>query len=306
MYLIFCIVLIVVFITFIICHYRKKKICKKICAMQIKEKECLLNEVIEPFGYCYEPKQDVFSTTVDAWQRSFGYSEFYSKHSHYINIIFDSEPIYFDYDNKTWLIQFWKGQYGINLGCEVGIYYANKIIPPNMHKYTLFKSVSDDDMLPISIKLLYKGLTIGNLSRNHWWLTIFDLGAFSKTSDLSMIITLHFKDKEMQDAFINALALKGYNLNSFCICNKFVEILYNDCSSCKVKGLRKLKYNLNMLTNKILCKVYQQITKPFYTSLDKALYLYFFLPPIFRTLFKHISDNHKHTKQIMSYLSTKD
>ena len=91
MYLIFCIVLIVVFITFIICHYRKKKICKKICAMQIKEKECLLNEVIEPFGYCYEPKQDVFSTTVDAWQRSFGYSEFYSKHSHYINIIFDSD-----------------------------------------------------------------------------------------------------------------------------------------------------------------------------------------------------------------------
>ena len=37
-------------------------------------------------------------------------------------MVFDALPVYFDYQKKTWLIEFWKGQYGINTGAEIGIY----------------------------------------------------------------------------------------------------------------------------------------------------------------------------------------
>ena len=36
----------------------------------------------------------------------------------YVGMVFETLPVYFDYAGKTWLIQIWKGQYGICTGCE--------------------------------------------------------------------------------------------------------------------------------------------------------------------------------------------
>lgn len=296
MYLLICIILALAFIIIFLFHKKKKNIIRKICTMQIRDRETLLNNIVNPLGYIYIPEQDIFSTTINAWQRNFGYSELYTNYSHHFNLIFDSEPIYFNYDNKTWLIQFWKGQYGMNLGCEVGIYYTDTIISPDKYKYTIFKSVNNTDMLLITIKLLYKGILIGKVSKKHWWLTIFDLGAYAKPSQLTMDITIAFKDNSMRDAFINALSKKGYSSNSICISNKYVHLFYKDCSSCLVKGWRKTRYIIAMFINNNLCKSYNLLTRPFYTSLDKALFLYFYLPFIFRILFRCFSNIKKNPK----------
>ena len=36
----------------------------------------------------------------------------------YVGMVFETLPVYFDYAGKTWLIQIWKGQYGICTECE--------------------------------------------------------------------------------------------------------------------------------------------------------------------------------------------
>jgi len=37
-----------------------------------------------------------------------------------LGMIVDCEPIHFEYKGKRWLIQFWKGQYDLPTGAEVG------------------------------------------------------------------------------------------------------------------------------------------------------------------------------------------
>lgn len=83
-----------------------------------------LNEFIEPYGYAYDSHQDIFYTKIDAWQREMGYSRLYDEAAAPSSMIIDCEPIYFEYDNKRWLIEFWKGQYGMTTGFEIGVYHT--------------------------------------------------------------------------------------------------------------------------------------------------------------------------------------
>ena len=89
---------------------RKRAICK-VCGMCEDEKVCLVNDMIVPFGFEYVREEDIFANTMNGWQRAFGYCRLYDRSAYYFNMVFDSEPIYFDYGERTWLIEFWKGQY---------------------------------------------------------------------------------------------------------------------------------------------------------------------------------------------------
>lgn len=70
----------------------------------------------------------MISSRTDAWQKAFGYLDAYNRAAPYLSMVFDSYPIYFDYEGRTWLVQIWKGQYGICTGCEIGLYYADGIV----------------------------------------------------------------------------------------------------------------------------------------------------------------------------------
>ena len=41
-----------------------------------------------------------------------------------MGMIIDCEPVRFYYGGKKWLIELWKGQYGMTTGCEIGVYTA--------------------------------------------------------------------------------------------------------------------------------------------------------------------------------------
>ena len=155
-YFIGCLLVIAV-IFFIFFHHRKKVICKKLDCMSMEEKCEILCPLIEPFGYCYHPSQDIFSTTVDAPQRMFGYTALFARYASQFNMAIDCMPVYFDYEECTWMIEFWKGQYGISTGAEIGLYCADRVLSPWEYDKTLFHGISDKELMPVTMTAYYKG-----------------------------------------------------------------------------------------------------------------------------------------------------
>lgn len=268
-------------------HFRKWKIIRKLCCMTVHEKCCLLNELTEPLGYAYDASQDVFTSTTDAWQKRFGYGAVYDTFAPLFNMVIDCQPVYFDYEGKTWLIEFWKGQYGINTGCELGIYHADGIVPPAARKTTIFSAVSEDEYLDMSIELFRYGREVANMRSRHWWLTIFSMGLFSRPKDLFMKIRINFPDIKMRNAFVEGLVAAGYDVDSIFLSLCHADVSFEFSRPYLPCGfIRKLYCCLVQLINRFYCWLYRFVTRPFTCTRDRILYLYFYLPFAFRRMLR--------------------
>lgn len=286
MYFIIPVILILSVIGILCCHYRKKRIIKKICCMCQCEKLCLLEELIHPLGYCYDPLQDIFTSTTDAWQKKYGYTALYDKAAPFFNMVFDCKPVYFDYDGKTWLFEVWKGQYGINTGAEIGFYCADRIVPPCERDTTVFHAVDKNDYLDMGMELFYNGRLLACRQERHWWLTAFSMGHFADPKDLSMNISIHFCYYEMCRAFTEALTEAGFCLMSLNLCLYCADIPFS-FGPVKRPGMWMwILRHIVLWKNKMFCRLYQWVTKPFTETCDKLLYLYFFLPYAFRRMLR--------------------
>lgn len=285
MYLCFGIFFLVVLFFFCINHWRRKKIIRKVCGMCMNEKCELLDELLSPFGYAYVPSQDIFTSRVDAWQRDLGYCAFYDKAAARLNMVFDSLPVYFDYQGRTWLIEFWKGQYGINTGGEIGVYCADRILEEKELKRTLFRSVSDEEMPRLSFSLYRKEQTLAKLCARHWWLTAFKAGCFSSPADLCLHACVTFPSSCMAKAFASGLMDAGYDYCDICIRCQTVSFTFDRCTP--VHGIfHKLRIWIAQCLNRFWCMVYRFVTRPFCLSVDRILYLYYYLPAAFRKTFR--------------------
>ena len=163
-------------------------------------------------GFAYNSEKDIFYFTRNAWQKNFGYTHMYDVLAPIVRMIIDTEPVKFYYNNKNWLITFWKGQYGIVTGAEIGVYYTNQ---KKVNKRTVYLPANDNDMLKMDLVLYKNGEVITRVSAKHWWLAIFKLGMFSNPKDLSMDINLTFPNKEMLGAFLKSFRKLGYKVNDF-------------------------------------------------------------------------------------------
>ena len=284
MYLLIGILFAICVIFFIINFYRRKCIIRKIQCMDCCKKVHLLNDLAEPFGFSYLPKQDIITSRTDAWQKKFGYRRLFDKSASRFNMVFDCEPVYFDYDDRTWMIELWKGQYGINIGGEIGIYTADSIVAPEQYDRTLFNGVSDNEMLDISMKLCFKGHPIFCIHENHWWLTGFKMGSYCNPEDLVMDASITFPNEDMLECFVNSLKHLGYHECEICICNLTVSFTFSIPHTCQPRLAHRCRCRFSQWQNRIFCKLYKLITKPFCCTLDRILYLYFFLPAAFRHL----------------------
>lgn len=171
-------------------------------------------------GFGYSTKEKCFYATGNAWQRNFGYSDLYDKTSQLIAISYDTSKIFFIYGGKEWMIQLWKGQYGLVLiGAEVGVYNR----PQGSNGSTYFECADDNERLPISLTLRRNGSPLFVRSQKlSWWQTGFvpgQLGAgvmvgstHTKTLDLTTSIT--FKDEDMRKAFVIGLKKCSYIYNN--------------------------------------------------------------------------------------------
>lgn len=285
MYIIMGIFLIAAILFLLIFHWRKKRIIKKICAMSMCYKCSLLNELTEPLGYYYDASQDIFTNYSDAWQKTYGYGEIYDRLAPRFHMVFDSLPVYFDYQGKTWLIEFWKGQYGINTGCEAGVYHADTVIPPSARPFTIFSAAEDSECPEINLRLYHKGCFCANLEKWQWWLTMFRMGCFTWPKDLCVGISILFPDYGMRDAFLDALADSGYDMSLIKIsCTRICFVFC--CGRHHIGCLAALYRRLIQCINYIFCLIYRFVTRPFHQTCDKLLYLYFYLPFAFRRMLR--------------------
>lgn len=293
--------LLIIILFLIIFHFRKKNIIRKICCLSPQHKCHLINELVEPLGYCYDMTQDVFTSTLDAWQKTFGYTSVFDKSAPFFNMIFDCQPIYFNYKGKTWLIELWKGQYGINTGSEIGVYHADTILSPNARKTAFFSAAEESEYLEMTTELFYKGELIAQMCCPHWWQTIFSIGHFCQPEDLTMNIVIRFPDLEMRNAFVDALASSGYAIDSIHLCMYFPDVSFRfNCCQQSICFFKKLYRCYVQWKNKCFCRLFQFVTRPFSCTCDKLLYLYYYLPVSFRCILRlrrfHTGHSAKHHK----------
>lgn len=271
---------------------RRKKIICKINTMDCRTKCSLLNELVYPFGYDFHCDCGFFSSTLDAPQKDAGYTWLYDHLAPRFGMVFDALPVYFDYQDRTWLIEFWKGQYGINTGAEIGIYHADSIIPKSSYKTAWFSCADEAEMLNCSFRLCrQEDECVCNAGR-HWWLTAFLVGCFSRPACLTMESCIRFPNKEMLCAFVNGLRQAGcaddcFSVQGLTVCFDFHK------DSTKYNLITRFFRRFSQWKNRVFCKLYLWITRPFLCTEDRVLYLYYYLPLCFRKLLR-LRRFHKH------------
>lgn len=282
MYLSIGIILLALVLCTLFAFSRRRAAIKKVCALSSCEKSQLLSNLIAPFGYCYNEQWDLISSRIDAWQRTIGYTALFDRAAASLNMVFNYLPIYFTYQNRTWLIEFWKGQYGINTGGEIGIYYADEILPEDALPTAHFQAVDDQDMLPVSFSLFRGQMQLAEVSKRTWWLTAFCMGIFSSPEQLSMKASIRFLDRDMTHSFLNALYKAGIKKDTVSVCGCEIQFCFGGSDGHHYGWFRRLLRKCAQLWNCFFCKVYLKITAPFCMTIDRILYLYYLLPSILR------------------------
>ncbi len=229
-------------------------------------------EVIQSAGFAYDANQDIFYSMMNAWQRQYGYCRLYDEACAPLSMIIDCEPIRFDYGGKHWLVEFWKGQYGMTAGGELGVYATDSddIHVPDLFTGTLYESLPDSELLQLSFSILKDGKRFFTREGKHWWLTGFKLGEFANPSDLTMHIQIIFNNRAMATAFVNALKKAGYSSREFGVRENMVRLIYATPHTSQPITRTKLTDGLTQLKNKYLCSRYQKFTKG-YTTTDQKL-----------------------------------
>lgn len=253
--------------------------------MNTCEKIRLLDELAMPFGFSYLCQEDILTSTQNAWQRQFGYCSLFDQSASRFHMIFDCEPIYFSYDNQTWLIEFWKGQYGINTGAEIGIYQADAQVSPDNYSKILFHSISDNELLPLSMELFYQGKRLFSVTEEHWWLTGFCMGRYTRPEELVLNCSLTFPNHCMMQSFVSGMLQAGYKSCDLNICSLTVSFCFSSPKT-KQPAACRLRIWWSSLQNRLSCLIYCIITRSCGCTLDRILYLYYYLPAAFRRMLR--------------------
>lgn len=164
-------------------------------------------------GYLYDPNENCFYTAADPWQRVVGYNEIFDTLAPMTFIDFDTARLKFEYGNKDWMIQLWKGQYGlIFYGAEIGVY--NK---PKDRALEHYDCASDSELIKMSMdfceyenRVFGKDEWVKKFSRPYgyyWWCTGFIPGnKLGNFSSLRLEVRMTMKDYEMLMGVTSALA----------------------------------------------------------------------------------------------------
>lgn len=244
----------------------------------------IIDEIINKSGYEFDETQGIFYSSKDAWQRKYGYCRMYDNMLAATGMILHCEPIYFTYNNKEWLVQLWKGQYDLTMGCEMGLYVTNGqvINIPNKFNGKLYKAVPDEEMVDMKFILKKNGQELFKRMDKHWWLTGFRVGEYVEPEDLTMEVSLRFKDKPFCDAFVNELDKLGY------------EYIQRDSRVDFTFDVPKTKQpiyqtgrirELIQKKNKRLCDSYQKFMKIFGKGTDKIKTMERINPELYDKLF---------------------
>lgn len=168
-----------------------------------------LQQALTDAGYAYDKEQQVYYSTLEPWQRHFGFGDIYDDAAAYASMRYTTLKADFEYDGLLWRLQWWKGQYGILEGAELGVYTKD----PN--STSDFYDCADNDHL-IEMRFDYyrtgNDFKKGNMlfyraEEPHWWLTGFKVGyvANNNSSASVVVATLKAYDSDMADGIESGL-----------------------------------------------------------------------------------------------------
>ncbi len=177
----------------------------------------------------YGTKEYIYNDDTDpaCVQANFGYNRLYDWGAQLIDFSIDTARMKFDYGEKEYMIQIWKGQYISGemgtVGGEVGLYTRPKGTVSTIGHYSC---APREEWLNMEMTVLWdeegNGNYIPQLTRAyalHWWPTGFVFGqlADKKDSDpLRVLCRITFNEEGMAQAFAQALAQEGFeSVSSF-------------------------------------------------------------------------------------------
>lgn len=209
-------------------------------------------------GFKYDPYQNLFYSTKYAWQKSLGYTRFYDIMAPFGRMNLDTLPITFSYQDKNYLIVFWKGQYGIVTGAEIGIYGT---FEQNITRKTIYQPITDEEMLLMQFTLYKNGKELLRIKNKHWWLAAFKLGLFSKPKELTMDLSITFPNKEMLSSFLDGFCKHGYTYRDYKVIDTTFYFVYQKPKAKKVWTKGWLIDTVNNYFNKKNVELYNKYLK---------------------------------------------
>lgn len=282
------VLLIFVIVCTLIAKLRTKWAIKKVKGASEEEKIRKLDDALRPFGFLYDPGQDMIYSRLHPWQREIGYERAFDEGAMLLSMVIDCEPIYFEYEGKRWLIELWKGQYGMTTGAEIGVYRAEKPkdFKPGDERDLHYDSIGDDELLWMQYVLYRENEEIIRRRSTHWWMTAFEPGFFSRPEELSMCVKIVFPAERMCYAFFKGLIEAGYKGKEAYFGGKYVTMYYDHPKMKQPNRRHRIVRWLAQQNNKRNCRLYQRRTKMFVTDLDKITFLRYRYPLLYRALLR--------------------
>ncbi len=171
-------------------------------------------------SYQYSYVDDYYYTNdKEAWQYNFGFGKIYDFVSPYILLEYDYIRIFFTYEGKDWMLQMWKGQYGLLFyGGEIGI-YNRPHSEEGINEWTFFNCPASEDWLMMEMTLYHQELNgeyVRQFTREYdkyWWCTGFKNGHLRQqepADELRLEGRITFKDAEMTQLVVDGLIECGF------------------------------------------------------------------------------------------------
>ncbi len=171
-------------------------------------------DVIGQKPYIYNDDKDP-----ECFQKNFGYNPLYDWGAQLIDFSIETTKLDFNYDNKQYRIQLWKGQYISGsigtVGGEIGVYTR-----PRGSIGEHYNCATEDDWLKMEMTVYWdefdNGEYLPQFTRNYndfWWATGFVDGQLKNRKDsntLRVLGRITFESEEQAIAFDEAMSKKGF------------------------------------------------------------------------------------------------
>ncbi len=280
------VVLLIIGLFYLVVRIRKHFATCKVKKMSEKKKKKKLNNALAPFGFCYEEENDIVCSKRYPWQREMGYCKAYDDAAFAMYMVFDCEPIYFDYNGGRYLLELWKGQYGCTTGAEIGLYVNRSADGSRPPEELFYDCVEDEECLPMVYTLYRKGQKIQDRQGVHWWLTGFNVGMYSDKKDLTMDVGIGFPNASMCNAFCEGLLRAGYDRREIQAEQHSVYFTFDRPRSPQPDICGRWCRRRVMRRNRKNCKLYCKVSKGFHTTLDRISFIGYCFPLLYRVLIR--------------------
>ena len=172
-------------------------------------------------SYKYDPEGEFFYVDdINSWQQNFGFNPLYDYAAGFTVMYYDTVRLKFNYKGTGYMLQLWKGQYGLMfIGSEIGFYRKDNNTPISSNPALDHFDCATDHLLPMEM-VCYRAGAKGVLNplfkrkyELHWWSTGFVPGIlknFANRSELLVEARITFDNAEMTQIVADTFKVNGF------------------------------------------------------------------------------------------------